>query len=247
MTSTSWSWDGALTGVVPPLISPLTESGEVDGEATGALVEHVLGGGCTGLFVLGGCGEGAWLTTAQRDGVVRAAAKAAAGRVPVLAGVMLPATGPAAEAARSARDEGADAVVVGSPYYFGVDGEAHRRHVEAVIEAVGLPALLYNIPQCTHHTLAADTVRALARDARVLGIKDSAGDFLAFQGFLAVKRERPSSGSSRATRPSWPRACSWAATASSPASPTSPRASASTCCTRHGAATHRTPQGYRVR
>ena len=139
MTSTSWSWDGALTGVVPPLISPLTESGDVDGEATGALAEHVLGGGCSGLFVLGGCGEGAWLTTAQRDGVVRAAATAAAGRVPVLAGVMLPATGPAAEAARSARDEGADAVVVGSPYYFGVDGEAHRRHVEAVIEAAAFP------------------------------------------------------------------------------------------------------------
>ena len=192
MTSTRWSWDEALTGVVPPLISPLTDGGDVDGRAMGALVEHVLGGGCTGLFVLGGCGEGAWLTTAQRDGVVRAAAKAAGGRVPVLAGVMLPATGPAAEAARRARDEGADAVVVGSPYYFGVDGDAHRRHVEAVIEAAGLPALLYNIPQCTHHTLAADTVRGLARDTRVLGIKDSAGDFLAFQRFLAVKRERAS-------------------------------------------------------
>ena len=65
------------------------------------------------------------------------------------------------------RDEGADAVVVGSPYYFGVDGEGHRRHVEAVIEAAaGLPALLYDLPQCTHHTLAADTVRALARDTR---------------------------------------------------------------------------------
>ena len=84
MTSTTWSWDDALTGVVPPLISPLTDGGDVDGPATGALVEHVLGGGCTGLFVLGGCGEGAWLTTAQRDGVVRAAVKAAAGRVPVL-------------------------------------------------------------------------------------------------------------------------------------------------------------------
>ena len=192
MTSMTWSWDGALTGVVPPLISPLTDGGDVDGGATVGLVEHVLGGGCTGLFVLGGCGEGAWLTTAQRDGVVRAAVKAAAGRVPVLAGVMLPGTGPAAEAARRARDEGADAVVVGSPYYFAVDADAHRRHVEAVIEAGGLPALLYNIPQCTHHTLAPETVRALARDARVLGIKDSAGDFLAFQRFLAVRRERAS-------------------------------------------------------
>jgi 4-hydroxy-tetrahydrodipicolinate synthase len=186
-----WTWDGALIGVVPPLISPLTDSGEVDAAAIDALVEHVIGGGATGLFVLGGCGEGAWLTGDQRDGVVRAAAKAAGGRVPVLAGVMLPATGPASEAARRARDEGADAVVVGSPYYFGVDGAAQARHVELVIEAGRLPALLYNIPQCTHHTLAAETAGVLARDPRVLGIKDSAGDFQAFQRFLAIKRDRP--------------------------------------------------------
>jgi 4-hydroxy-tetrahydrodipicolinate synthase len=82
-------------------------------------------------------------------------------------------------------------VVVGSPYYFAVDGGGHRRHVEAVLEAAGLPGLLYNIPQCTHAVLAADTVAALARDARVLGMKDSAGDFLTFQRYLAVKRERP--------------------------------------------------------
>ena len=187
----SWSWDRALTGVVPPLISPLDRAGRPDEAAIGALVEHVLGGGCSGLFVLGGCGEGAWLTPTQRGTVIRAMARAAAGRVPVLAGVMLPATGPAVEAARQAAGEGADAVVVGSPYYFDVDGAAHRRHVEAVLEAASRPALLYNIPQCTHHTLAAETVAALARDRRVLGIKDSAGDFHLFQQFLAVKRERP--------------------------------------------------------
>ena len=190
MTAT-WTWDHALTGVVPPLISPLGDGGDADAGAMAALVEHVVTGGCTGLFVLGGCGEGAWLTTAQRDAVVRAAVKAAAGRVPVLAAVMLPATGPAVEAARRARGEGADAVVVGSPYYFAVDGGGHRRHVEAVLEAAGLPGLLYNIPQCTHAVLAADTVAALARDARVLGMKDSAGDFLTFQRYLAVKRDRP--------------------------------------------------------
>jgi len=188
--TTTWTWNHALTGVVPPLISPLGDGGDADAGAMAALVEHVVGGGCTGLFVLGGCGEGAWLTTAQRDGIVRAAVKAAAGRVPVLAAVMLPATGPATEAARRACGEGADALVVGSPYYFAVDGGGHRRHVEAVLEAAGLPGLLYNIPQCTHAILAADTVAALARDSRVLGMKDSAGDFLTFQRYLEVKRER---------------------------------------------------------
>ena len=187
----SWTWEGALCGVVPPVISPLDEAGRVDEPAIALLVEHVLSGGSSGLFVLGGCGEGAWLTATQRERVVRAMVRSAAGRVPVLAGVMLPATGPAVEAARQAAGEGADAVVVGSPYYYDVGADAHRRHVEAVLEAAERPGLLYNIPQCTHHVLAPATVHALAREPRVLGIKDSAGDFGAFQGYLAAKRERP--------------------------------------------------------
>jgi dihydrodipicolinate synthase/N-acetylneuraminate lyase len=188
---TAWSWGEALCGVVPPLISPLDGAGAPDADAMAALVEHVLGAGCTGLFVLGGCGEGAWLTPSQRGAVVKGVARAAAGRAPVLAGVMLPATGPAVESARQAADLGADAVVVGSPYYFGVDGAAQQRHIEAVLKAVALPALLYNIPQCTHNVLAPDVVETLSADPRVLGIKDSAGDFEAFQRFLAIKRRRP--------------------------------------------------------
>ena len=185
-----WTWDGALTGIVPPAISPLDGAREIDEEAVAALVEHVLRGGCSGLFVLGGCGEGAWLPARQRGAVVRAFVRAAAGRVPVLAGVMLPATAPAMEAARQAAGEGADAVVVGSPYYFGVDAAAQQRHIETVIEAGGRPALLYNIPQCTHQVVAPGTVGELARDSRVLGIKDSAGDFVAFQAYLAIKATR---------------------------------------------------------
>jgi 4-hydroxy-tetrahydrodipicolinate synthase len=154
-------------------------------------VEHVVAGGVSGLFVLGGCGEGAWLTGEQRSAVVRGARRAAASRVPVLVGVMLPATRAACEAARRAADDGADAVVAGSPYYFPVDGPAHRRHIEALLGATSLPLLLYNIPQATHHVLAPETVAALAREPRVLGIKDSAGDFAVFLRYVAVRRERP--------------------------------------------------------
>src|SRR5919199_1479641 len=124
----TWTWETALTGVVPPLISPLDNALQPDAGASATLVEHVLQGGCTGLFVLGGCGEGPWLTTAQRGGVSRAAVRAAAGRAPVL--------GPAR-----------------------------------------LPLLPYTIPPATHHTLSPALLADLARERRVLGIKDSAGDF----------------------------------------------------------------------
>jgi 4-hydroxy-tetrahydrodipicolinate synthase len=174
------------------MISPLNATGELDGDALTALVAHILTGGCSGLFILGGCGEGAWLTGTQRASVIRGAVWAAAGRVPVLVGVMLPATGPALEAARRAADEGADALVVGSPYYLSVDGAAQQRHVEAILRAVSLPILLYNIPQATHNALQPALVERLAPESRILGIKDSAGDFEAFQGFLAVKKTRTS-------------------------------------------------------
>ena len=78
-----WTWQRALRGVVPPLITPLTESGEVDEPALVRLVEYLLEHECSGLFVLGGCGEGPWLTTAQRRTVGPRAVRAAAGRVPV--------------------------------------------------------------------------------------------------------------------------------------------------------------------
>ena len=183
---------GALSGIVPPTISPLdalprNRRGR-DRAPGGARAPGRLAAGSSCWRLWRGR-----LAHRRASGasVVRAFVRAAAGRVPVLAGVMLPATEPAVEAARQAAAEGADAVVVGSPYYFGVDGTAQRRHIETVIEAADRPALLYNIPQCTHQVLAPATVADLARDGRVLGIKDSAGDFVAFQAFLAVKATRP--------------------------------------------------------
>lgn len=190
-TRATWRWTEQLSGVIPPLITPLDHAERVDGAAARALVDHVLAGGCSGLFVVGGCGLGPWLTTAQRGEAVGAMVAAAAQRVPVLAGIMLPATGPAREAALQAEAEGADALVVGSPYYYVVGGDDQRRHIEAILEAVSLPVLLYNIPQCTHQPLLPETVAALAHEPRVLGIKDSSGDLAGFQRLLAIKRERP--------------------------------------------------------
>jgi 4-hydroxy-tetrahydrodipicolinate synthase len=162
---------------------------EADAAAVGRIANFILDGGCSGLFVLGGVGEGAWLSSRQRDGIVRATVQAASGRAPVLVGVMLPGTAPAREEALRAADAGADALVVGSPYYFGVDAATQRRHVEAILSAASLPVLLYNIPQCTHAPLAPETVAALATEPRILGIKDSWGDMGYFQSLLALKQQ----------------------------------------------------------
>ncbi|NDF40488.1 MAG: hypothetical protein EB140_16385, partial [Proteobacteria bacterium] len=147
--------------------------------------------GATGLFILGGCGEGAWLTSGQRLDVVKHSVKVSAGRAPVLAGVMLPATGPTLDEVRRATDAGADALVAGSPYYNDVDGDAHVRHIEAILDASPLPILLYNIPQSTHHNIAPSSVAKLAHEPRILGIKDSSGNLAHFQALLRIKERRP--------------------------------------------------------
>jgi len=187
----AWAWDDALRGVIPPMISPLTPSGQVDTGAVGRVVDYILAGGCSGLFVLGGVGEGAWLSTAQRGRIVDATVRATAGRAPVLVGLMLPGTAPARDAALQAADAGADALVVGSPYYFGVDAASQQRHVEVILAATPLPVLLYNIPQCTHQPLLGEAVEALAAEPRILGMKDSWGDMPYFQSLLTLKLKRP--------------------------------------------------------
>ena len=101
-TGRRWTWDKVLTGVVPPVISVLDSAGGIDAPLQHALCEHILGDGGTGLFVLGGCGEGAWLTPDQRSAVVRHSVEASGGRAPVIAGVMLPATALAVDAAKRA-------------------------------------------------------------------------------------------------------------------------------------------------
>ena len=191
MANSNWAWDDALRGVIPPTISPLTTSRQVDAEAVDRVVDYVLAGGCSGLFVLGGVGEGAWLSTAQRAAIVEATVRATAGRAPVLVGLMLPGTAPAREAALQAVDAGADALVVGSPYYFGVDAASQQRHVEAILSATTLPVLLYNIPQCTHAPLAREAVEVLSTEPRILGVKDSWGDLPYFQALLTLRLKRP--------------------------------------------------------
>ena len=190
MSGSTWTWRDALSGVVPPMISPLTPAHQVDDAAVRRVVDYVLAGGCTGLFVLGGVGEGAWLDSEQRARIVRTTVEAAAGRAPVLVGCMLPGTAPAREAALRAVDAGADALVIGSPYYFAPDAASQLRHVEAILAATSLPLLLYNIPSCTHTPLATEAIEALATERRILGIKDSWGELAYFQSLLTLKLKR---------------------------------------------------------
>ncbi|MGW2596922.1 dihydrodipicolinate synthase family protein [Streptomyces klenkii] len=179
-----------LSGVVPPLCTPLTPSGEVDTRSLASLVEHVLAAGAHGVFVLGSSGETACLSDAQRRTALRAAVDAVAGRVPVLAGVIDMTTARVLDHARAAAALGADALVATAPFYVTAHPAEVRDHFRRIREGAGLPLFAYDIPQFVHAKLDAGTLLALAEDGTAAGLKDSSGDLGALRRLLVELRRR---------------------------------------------------------
>ncbi len=179
-----------LSGVVPPLCTPLTPTGAVDDRSLAALVEHVLGAGAHAVFALGTSGEAAHLSDAQRRAVLRAVVAAVGGRVPVLAGVIDMSTARVLDHARAAADLGADALVATAPFYAGTHPAEVADHFRRIRAAVGLPVVAYDIPSHTHTKLDAPTLLALAEDGTLAGLKDSSGDLGALRRLLVALRAR---------------------------------------------------------
>ncbi|WP_313900590.1 dihydrodipicolinate synthase family protein [Brevibacterium aurantiacum] len=102
-------------GIIPPLLTPRTESGELDREGTSALVDHLVDSGVHGIFVLGSSGEVPYLTASERDQVLETALEAANGRVPILVGISEQTTGRVLDEADRLLSIGGDAAVVTTP------------------------------------------------------------------------------------------------------------------------------------
>ncbi|MFF4741024.1 dihydrodipicolinate synthase family protein [Streptomyces sp. NPDC001262] len=194
-------WEGAgqgknhrvtpiLTGVIPPLCTPLTPAGEIDRRSLAALVERTLSAGAAAVFALGSSGEAALLDDAQRRTVLATVVEAVAGRVPVLAGVIDMSTARVLAHARAAAALGADAVVVTAPFYVTPHPDETAAHFRRVREGAGLPVVGYDIPSSVHTKLDARTVLALAEDGTLVGLKDSSGDLNALRRLLVELRER---------------------------------------------------------
>lgn len=179
------------SGVIPPVVTPLTADGELDRPSLERVVEHLLDGGVTGLFALGSSGETAYLTPGQQDEVIKVIVSAAAGRVPVIVGAIETTTNRAIERARSAATLGADAVVVTAPFYTRTSDQEIDRHFRDVAAAIELPLLAYDVPVCVHSKLTPELLLPLAADGVLAGVKDSSGDDGSFRRLAIGARELP--------------------------------------------------------
>jgi 4-hydroxy-tetrahydrodipicolinate synthase len=165
-----------LRGIIPPLVTPLTPDGQLDIDALARVIEHVLAGGVHAVFILGTTGEATSLPYDTRRQLIQHTTKIVNRRVPVVVGVTDTVLAHGLSLARSAADHGADAVVVSTPYYATPNQSELTTYVNAFITGQPLPIVLYNIPHLTKMAFAPDTVKELAQNPRVMGMKDSSGD-----------------------------------------------------------------------
>lgn len=165
-----------LYGVIPPIITAFTEDEELNLEATAAHARYVVDRGVHGVFPLGTNGEFPMLKPRERAAVIQAVVDEVGDEVPVIAGVSAPSTRNTISYSRDAIESGADAIVVGIPYYYPIDNSAIIEHYADVVAAVDVPVLIYHFPARMGNKLDIETVDRLAAIDGIVGVKDSSGD-----------------------------------------------------------------------
>ena len=162
-------------GIHTALITPFRDD-QVDEDALRKLVERQIEAGIDGLVPCGSTGESATLSQLEHRTVVEIVIDAAAGRVPVIAGTGSNSTREAIEFTAHARDAGADAALLLSPYYNKPTQEGIYAHYATIAQETRLPLIIYNIPGRTASNIVPETVARLARLPDIVAIKEASGD-----------------------------------------------------------------------
>jgi 4-hydroxy-tetrahydrodipicolinate synthase len=180
-------------GVFPYLVSPVDQVGRVLTDVLARLVNDLIAAGVHGLTPLGSTGEFAYLSLEQKTAVVRTTIEAAAGRVPVIAGVAATATADAVNQAVTWERLGADGILAILESYFPLRDAQVESYFRAIADAVSVPVVLYTNPQFQRSDLSLDVIERLSTHPRIRYIKDAStntGRLLSIinrcQGRLAV-------------------------------------------------------------
>ncbi|MFO0574799.1 MAG: 4-hydroxy-tetrahydrodipicolinate synthase [Polyangia bacterium] len=196
-------WAGVFTALVTPMLAAAPEAAGRDRAAVpvpapvpaidevrlAALVNAQIAGGVDGLVACGTTGEAAAMTPAEQARVIRVVVEAAAGRVPVLAGVGSPSTEQSVELARAAIAQGADGLLAVTPYYNRPPQEGLIAHFGSLAR-LGHPIMLYNVPARTGCDLMPDTVLRLCELPEVVALKEATGSVLRTQQIVRKVGDR---------------------------------------------------------
>ena len=167
------------------MVTPFTEDGAVDFDATAKLANKLVEDGCDGLVVSGTTGETSTLEDSEKEDLFRVVAETVGGRAKVIAGTGTNHTSHSVEMARRALRAGADAQLVVTPYYNKPTQAGVIAHFDAVSAASDLPIMIYDIPGRAGIPIATETMFRLAENPKVLALKDAKADFAAVTRVLA--------------------------------------------------------------
>ena len=165
-----------LKGSFVALVTPMTSSGAVDWDALDGLIDWHLESGTHGIVPVGTTGESATLTPTEHKRVIEVTVQRVSGRIPVVAGTGANSTAEAIELTEAAKNSGADACLLVTPYYNKPTQEGLYRHYCAIAEVVDIPMILYNVPPRTACDMQPETVARLAPIDQIIGIKEACGD-----------------------------------------------------------------------
>lgn len=173
--------DDFLQGVMPPLTTPFTASGEVDDDALIGNIERYNPCGLSGYVVFGSNGEAVHLTADERRRILRLVGRTRATGMGLVAGINEQSTESARRAIDQAAEEGADVALVITPYFYkgSMEQAVLRQFFIDLADDSPLPLLIYNIPQNTGVTLVSETLAELSQHQRIIGCKDSSGNLAA--------------------------------------------------------------------
>ncbi len=179
-----------LSGIIPPLVTPLKNNETLDVESLERLIEHLIAGGVHGLFVLGTTGEEQSLSYDVRKQMIKESCRINNGRLPLLACITDTSIEESIKLAKKAADYGADGVVSAPPYYFATGQPELAQFYEELVPQLPLPVFLYNMPSHVKVSFAPDTVKRLAEMEQVVGFKDSSANAVYFQSVMYKVQQR---------------------------------------------------------
>ncbi|MGH8444704.1 MAG: 4-hydroxy-tetrahydrodipicolinate synthase [Solimonas sp.] len=175
-----------IKGSIVAIVTPMFPDGAVDWDSLSALVEWHIAEGTDGIVAVGTTGESATLDVDEHIEVIRRVVKLAKKRVPVIAGTGANSTSEAIELTQAAKEAGADAALLVTPYYNKPPQEGLYRHYKAIAEAVDIPVILYNVPGRTGCDLLPATVARLAQLKNIVGLKEAKGEIVRIKELLAL-------------------------------------------------------------
>lgn len=173
------------------MVTPLRDRDELDVGGLENLLEHILSGGVSGLFILGTTGEGPGLSYRLRRELIERVCRQVRQRVPVLVGITDTAFAESINVARWAADSGAEAVVAAPPYYLPEAQPELQEYLDHLVPELPLPLFLYNMPALTKVHFELDTIHRALAEPRIIGLKDSSGDLNYFGQAAQLLRARP--------------------------------------------------------